>query len=1252
MRIVIDLQAAQSESRFHGIGRYSLSLAKALAKHSGKHEIILTLNGCFPESIEFLRNTFKDLIPYEQIKIFEIQAPVAEANTNNRININISKKIREHFLSSLSADIIHVSSLFEGWSDDAITSIGTLETNSLTTVTLYDLIPLIDKQSYLSDAKINRFYYKKLQELKRASLLLAISNSSRKEAIDFLSISPDRIINCNAGVNNQFKIVNISAIDQLAIKNKYRIKKKFIFYTGGFDHRKNLAGLIEAFSLLPKKIRNQHQLILTGKLSNPTCININYIKKRFKIKEDEIITTGYIADKELVCLYNLCSLFVYPSLHEGFGLPVLEAMACGAATICSDTTSLPEIAGNKNSLFNPKKPSNITKKILEVLTNPYYQQSLKEHGKQHAKKFTWEATAKKVLTSYESLQETTKLAKNKFKASSYSPKKLAFVSPLPPQKTGVSEYSRQLLPELGRFYKIVIICEEDFVEDTWITENFTIRDKDWFLKHAFFFDIILYNFGNSPFHYYMFKLLDNHPGIVVLHDFFLNGGLHCADILLSTEKNVFYRALYESHGFSSWIYDLNKERADTLQYYPCNLQVLKRAKGIIVHSQYAINLAKKWYNLNTGVYLQKIPLLRLNIATIDRETARKALQLSENDFLICSFGFISPYKLNKQILSGFLNSDVYKDTNANLVFVGENHIGDYGKDLINEVNKIKRVRITNFLPLELFQIYLAATDIAIQLRYKSQGETSACIISCLAHGIPTIINAYGSAAEFPSDITVKLKANFTSKELEEAINYLYNNPHVRYNLSKKSLEYINKKHHSTIVGEEYKNIIEYFIQHNPNSRENYLILDLAKNNYSELSQTDIIRTSSIIAANRQPIGLKQLFIDISMLAHCDEKTGIQRVVRSILITLLNYPPENFRIEPIYGNNKGQYFYARSFTTNLLGIKENILHDTLIETYVGDIFLGLDLCPNAAVRSKPTFERWHSKGIKLYFVLYDLIPILQSAFFPPQTKPTFLAWLQAVSEQADGILCISKSVMKELIAWLNSSSISRVNRLKIDFFYLGTDMATTQNSRKIDENLIQTMKSQMTFCLIGRIEPRKGHLQVLKAFGQLWSKGFDINLVIAGSQGWMAEEIIESILNHSEYKKKLFWLNNVSDEMLKEIYQNSVALVLASEAEGFGLPLIESAQNGLSIIARDIPVFREISGNHAFYFNGLEPFDLAQAIEKWIILHSKGEDPKVDDMKWLTWRESSQRLVDLLLKDNWSNCYTPALYQPHLFGKIL
>ncbi|MCZ6910525.1 MAG: hypothetical protein O7C56_06175, partial [Rickettsia endosymbiont of Ixodes persulcatus] len=113
-------------------------------------------------------------------------------------------------------------------------------------MTLYDLIPLIDKQTYLSDAKINRFYYKKLQELKRASLLLAISNSSRKEAIDFLSISPDRIINCNAGVNNQFKIVNISAIDQLAIKNKYRIKKKFIFYTGGFDHRKNLAGLIEA----------------------------------------------------------------------------------------------------------------------------------------------------------------------------------------------------------------------------------------------------------------------------------------------------------------------------------------------------------------------------------------------------------------------------------------------------------------------------------------------------------------------------------------------------------------------------------------------------------------------------------------------------------------------------------------------------------------------------------------------------------------------------------------------------------------------------------------------------------------------------------------------------------------------------------------------------------------------------------------------------------------------------------------------
>ena len=120
-------------------------------------------------------------------------------------------------------------------------------------------------------------------------------------------------------------------------------------------------------------------------------------------------------------------------------------------------------------------------------------------------------------------------------------------------------------------------------------------------------------------------------------------------------------------------------------------------------------------------------------------------------------------------------------------------------------------------------------------------------------------------------------------------------------------------------------------------------------------------------------------------------------------------------------------------------------------------------------------------------------------------------------------------------------------------------------------------------MVATIEPRKGHHQTLKAFELLWGQGADINLVIVGKQGWLVEELIENIKAHSELNKRLFWQEGISDEYLENIYAESTCLIAASEGEGFGLPLIEAAQKGKPIIARDIKVFREVAGDYAYYF---------------------------------------------------------------------
>ena len=167
-------------------------------------------------------------------------------------------------------------------------------------------------------------------------------------------------------------------------------------------------------------------------------------------------------------------------------------------------------------------------------------------------------------------------------------------------------------------------------------------------------------------------------------------------------------------------------------------------------------------------------------------------------------------------------------------------------------------------------------------------------------------------------------------------------------------------------------------------------------------------------------------------------------------------------------------------------------------------------------------------------------------------------------------------------------------------------------------------------MVGTLEPRKGHTQVLEAFERLWSQGAPCQLVLVGRAGWRVEALLERLRQHPRRQTQLFWLEGISDEYLEKIYAASTCLIAASYDEGFGLPLIEAAQHKLPIMARDIPVFREVAGEHAFYFNGLEPQDLAGAIERWLALYASGQHPRSDAMPWLTWAQSAQQLLQRIL----------------------
>lgn len=404
MRIVIDMQGAQTESRFRGIGRYTLSFAQALANNRGEHEIILALSGLFPDTIDPIRYAFDGVLPQRNILVWQAPGPVCAGRENNEIRREAAELMREAFLASLRPDVIHVCSLFEGYVDDAVTSIGRLDTTTPVSVTLYDLIPLLNADHYLKpNPSYERYYLSKIESLKRASLHLTISNFSRQEVIETLGIAEGHAINISTAIDEVFRPIILDAHTSSNLRQKYAIQRPFVLYTGGADDRKNLPRLIEAFAALPVGLRRAHQLVFAGRMPEGEISRLKDHASDGGFAEGELLFTGYVSDDELIHLYNLCSLYVFPSWHEGFGLPALEAMACGAPVIGSNTSSLPEVIGFDDALFDPFSVTAISNKIAQALSNNEFRNRLSSNGLLQAKAFSWSDTANRAMKAWETL---------------------------------------------------------------------------------------------------------------------------------------------------------------------------------------------------------------------------------------------------------------------------------------------------------------------------------------------------------------------------------------------------------------------------------------------------------------------------------------------------------------------------------------------------------------------------------------------------------------------------------------------------------------------------------------------------------------------------------------------------------------------------------------------------------------------------------------------------------------------------------
>ncbi|WP_353405061.1 glycosyltransferase, partial [Duganella hordei] len=770
MRIVIDLQGAQSESRFRGIGRYSLALALGVARNAGQHEVWLLLNGALADAIADLRAAFADLVPPERICVFDVAGPLAELHPENSARTRAAELLREYAIAQLRPDAVLVTSLFEGFVDDAVVSVGGFAGAERTAVVLYDLIPFLNPDAYLGTPAQRRYYERKIASLRQAGLLLSISDYSRQEAIDALQLPPQQVVAISTAVDDSFRPAAPDAERWAALRQRFGVTRAMLMYApGGFDARKNIDGLITAYSLLPAVVRNGHQLLVASKLGQHDRDTLLAHAARAGLATDELILTGYVSDADLIELYRNAALFVFPSRHEGFGLPALEAMACGALVIGADNTSIPEVIGCDEAMFDARDPAAIAAKIAEVLTDAALQQRLREHGRRQAARFSWDATAQRTVRALEAWRGQAGAGQP---APAPRKPKLAFVSPLPPERTGIADYAAQLLPALLDHFDIELVLQQDKLTLPPALAALPRRDVAWFDQHAGDYDQILYQFGNSPFHSHMFGLLRRHPGVVVLHDFFLSSVL-AYEQMTGGMPGAWSQALFDSHGYPALLAGQQPDGTDAARdRYPCNLAVLQDATRVIVHSEHARGLARQWYGAQAAANWNVVPLPRALPAQQDRGAARRALGIADDALLACSFGFIAPTKLTLELIQAWLASRLHADPRCILVLVGANHGGDYGAQVSAAIAGHERIRIAGWTDEAVYHQYLQAADIGVQLRSVSRGETSAAVLDCMNYCLATIVNANGSMAALPADAVWQLADHFELPALTAALDGL------------------------------------------------------------------------------------------------------------------------------------------------------------------------------------------------------------------------------------------------------------------------------------------------------------------------------------------------------------------------------------------------------------------------------------------------------------------------------------------------
>ncbi len=840
MRLLIDMQGATTfGSRSRGIGRYTTQLVAAMARARGGRDVGLMVNANHMDDAGAARIDGLARTPPVPITRYKVPPARHFAPPESAPQRRIADAIVKRHAAALRPDVLLFTSLFEYAAED----FSPIELDrypcKLSAVILYDLIPLVFEDDYLRNALIRNAFFERTRRLRSADLLLAISESARRDAIARLGIAPERIVNISAAVDEGFRKREVPPDRRGALAARLGLTRPFVIYVAGGDMRKNLGGAILAFAAIPEELRTAHQFLLVTNLDDTAIAGCHDTARDIGLEADGLIVARGIGDDDLVDLLNMSAALFFPSLYEGFGLPVLEAMHCGVPLVAGDNSSIPEIVDRQDILFNARDPGAAAQALARVLSDEALRRDVAAWGPRRARMFSWERSAALALDAMEA-------------------------------RFAAAERSR---------------------------------------PHA------------------------------------LAGEL------------------------------------------------------------------------------------------LDRDGARA----------------------------------------------------------------------------ELADILVGAPD-------------------CDPH-IET----------FVADLMVSAPACFEG-------------------------------------------------------------------------------------------GLRRLLVDVTDCRRSEAWSGIQRVVRKLVAAFYDAgaAAETF-IALAVRLDEAEPRSAPDFVAGCMG-RGIVGRSYPIDIRPGDDLFMLDSNWIDYPTYVPLFESVRRQGGRILTCIYDIIPELHPDVCGEGMPEAHARWLHAAVACSDGLLCISRAVADEVIAYVGRLGLPHRPSLKVGWFHCGSDIHGRGESYAPQPHVRAAFDGRRpTFLTVGTLEPRKCHALALDAFERLWDRGVDASLCFIGARGWKIEALEARIRSHVEHGRRLFWFADARDGDVAHAYEHAAAIVCMSMAEGFGLPIVEAARLGRTVICSDIPVFREVGRDGALYFRLGDARSLADTVAAWLDGAIEADASKVSRN---TWEDAARRIRDIVYGDDW------------------